>query len=124
MYKEIIEELKKSKKDFLEYKSSDKIIRFYFSDKEYEANSDIPPNCVLSCIHNKDYDLFILTLDRIKFFNKDSEERFKKLKEASEPLIKYLNDNYHPHVTAIVTNNKCEIVEGLITHVTDEFILD
>lgn len=123
MYKEIIEELEKGQ-DFLDLQSPDKIIRFYLSDKEYEANEGVSPNTVLSSTYEKEYDLMILTLDKSQISINESEEKFIKLREACEPLIKYLNDNYHPHVTAIVTLDKCEIVEGLMSHVTKDFVKD
>jgi hypothetical protein len=34
------------------------------------------------------------------------------LKSASLPLIKWLNDNHHPHVTVIVTPTSSELMEG------------
>lgn len=51
----------------------------------------------------------------------DTIESFEK---AVEPLMKYLSENHHPHVTCIVRNNSAEIVEGIKTHLTDKFILD
>jgi len=33
--------------------------------------------------------------------------------EAARPLIKWLNENYHPHVTVIVTPTSAELLEGL-----------
>jgi hypothetical protein len=36
------------------------------------------------------------------------------LRKAAEPLIKYLNENYHPHVTAIVTPTSVELLEGIM----------
>jgi hypothetical protein len=36
------------------------------------------------------------------------------LRKAAEPLLKYLNDNYHPHVTAIVTPTSVELFEGIM----------
>lgn len=41
--------------------------------------------------------------------NKVSEE----LRKASEPLLKYLEENHHPHVTVIVTQNSVELLEGI-----------
>lgn len=32
---------------------------------------------------------------------------------AADPLIKYLCENHHPHVTAIVTGTGAELMEGL-----------
>jgi len=42
------------------------------------------------------------------------EDEFKKLIEASSPLIRYLGDNYHSHVTAVVTSTSIALHEGLI----------
>lgn len=53
--------------------------------------------------------------------NKEEQE---KLEEAMKPLMKYLAENHHPHVTAIVTANKAEILEGIGVVNTDEFIVD
>ena len=38
-------------------------------------------------------------------------EELEKLKEVAIPLIKYLNENHHPHVTAIVTPTSVELLE-------------
>jgi hypothetical protein len=34
-------------------------------------------------------------------------------KKAAEPLLKYLNENYHPHVKVIITPTSIELLEGL-----------
>lgn len=45
--------------------------------------------------------------------------------KAVEPLIKYLCDNYHPHVTVIVTPTGAELLEGKeSTGEITEFIKD
>ena len=46
------------------------------------------------------------------------------LLEAAKPLIKYLNDNYHPMCTAIVTLTNVEILVGIECDNTDEFLKD
>ena len=33
----------------------------------------------------------------------ENKKKLEELEEAAKPLIKYLCENYHPHVTAIVT---------------------
>ena len=38
-----------------------------------------------------------------------------EMKKAAEPLIKYLCENHHPHVTAIVTGTSIELLEGLMS---------
>jgi len=35
------------------------------------------------------------------------------LKQAAMPLIKWLNDNCHPHVSVIVTPTSAEMLEGI-----------
>lgn len=40
-------------------------------------------------------------------------ERFEK---AAKPLMEFLAENFHPHVTVIVTSNSAELVEGLMIH--------
>ena len=34
-------------------------------------------------------------------------------REAANPMLKYLNDNHHPHVTAVITQTDIQLVEGL-----------
>lgn len=46
------------------------------------------------------------------------------LLEAAKPLIKYLNDNYNPHVKAIVDSGSVEILEGIMLNRTEEFYKD
>lgn len=46
------------------------------------------------------------------------------LLKAAKPLIKYLNDNYHPMCTAIVTLTNVEILEGIECDNTEEFLKD
>jgi hypothetical protein len=44
--------------------------------------------------------------------------------QAVKPLMKWLCENRHPHTTAIVTGNIAELVEGLESVNTNEFIVD
>lgn len=53
-----------------------------------------------------------------------SKEEIEKFEEAAKPLIKYLAENHHPHVTAIVQSDRAEILESSTTVLTDEFIVD
>ena len=41
-----------------------------------------------------------------------NENEFEKL---AMPMIKYLCENYHPHVTVIITPTNAELLEGLKT---------
>ena len=53
-----------------------------------------------------------------------TEEQRKALLEAAKPLIKWLNENCHPHTYAHVDGNTVEIVEGIAKCRTDEYLRD
>lgn len=53
-----------------------------------------------------------------------TEEQRQSLLEASKPLIKWLNDNCHPHCQATVDCDTVVLTEGLATAKTTEFIKD
>lgn len=48
----------------------------------------------------------------------------KTFEEAVKPLMKWIAENNHPHVTVIATGNRAELMEGIKNIVTDEYILD
>jgi hypothetical protein len=52
------------------------------------------------------------------------EGQLEELLEAAKPLIKWMNENCHPHCTAIVDQQKVELLEGIATNRTDEFLVD
>lgn len=43
---------------------------------------------------------------------KDKVERQPDFEQATRPLIKWLNENHHPHMTIIVHSNGAELLEG------------
>ena len=43
---------------------------------------------------------------------KTTQEKLNELKTLAEPLIKYLNENHHPHVSVIVTPTSVELLES------------
>jgi len=47
-----------------------------------------------------------------------------ELLEAAKPLLRWLNENAHPHIKAIVDHTTVELVEGVATAKTDEFLKD
>lgn len=47
-----------------------------------------------------------------------------ELREAAKPLLKWMNENSHPHIKAIVEPNGLELVEGLTSVHTEEFVKD
>lgn len=51
----------------------------------------------------------------------ENDKKLAELKEAASPLIKYLCENYHPHVTAIVTPTSIEVMELEATNRKDDY---
>jgi len=48
-----------------------------------------------------------------------------KFEELTKPILKYLCENYHPHVTVIITPTSAELLEGLKTiGYVDDFVRD
>ena len=48
-----------------------------------------------------------------------------KFEELTRPILKFLCENYHPHVTVIITPTSAELLEGLKTiGYVDDFIRD
>jgi hypothetical protein len=44
-----------------------------------------------------------------------TDQQLKTLREAAMPLMQWLNDNCHPHCTAVVDSEHIELLEGLAT---------
>lgn len=53
-----------------------------------------------------------------------TEEQIKEFEVAAEPLIKWLNDNCHPHCKVIVENDSAELVEDSCRIKNDKHIKD
>jgi len=43
-------------------------------------------------------------------FTKEQRDEFENL---ARPVIKFLNDNCHPHVSVIITPTNAELLEGI-----------
>lgn len=52
------------------------------------------------------------------------KEKIKEFHEISKPLVKFLNDNCHPHVTVITDSTSSQLFEGICNMYTEEFIKD
>ena len=48
----------------------------------------------------------------------------KDFETAARPLIKWLNENCHPHVVAIVEPGRAELTEGVCSVVVEDYIKD
>ena len=53
-----------------------------------------------------------------------TEKQRKEFKEVVKPLMKFMNDNCHPHVTTVVNNTRAELSEGITVFVTKEYLKD
>lgn len=51
-----------------------------------------------------------------------NEQQYEELKALCLPLIKWLNDNMHPHAKIIIDTTCYELVEGLTAGYTTEFV--
>lgn len=53
-----------------------------------------------------------------------NEEQRNAFAEAAKPLMQFLSDNCHPHVTVQVDSTSAELFEGVCSFRTKEFIKD
>lgn len=44
----------------------------------------------------------------------NKEELIHRFEELAQPLIDFINENYHPHATIIIDSTHAELLEGLI----------
>lgn len=53
-----------------------------------------------------------------------TEEQKKEFEEAVKPIMKWLCENFHPHIIVIIDPTTAEILEGCASVVTHEFVKD
>lgn len=53
-----------------------------------------------------------------------TEQQQKEFEAAARPLMAWMNANCHPHVTVIVVPDRAELMEGVGSFVTEEYIPD
>jgi hypothetical protein len=53
-----------------------------------------------------------------------NDEQRIAFSDAADPLIKWLNENCHPHVVAIVDQGGAQLYEGLASVKNDNYIED
>lgn len=51
-----------------------------------------------------------------------TKDEIKKLEEAAKPLMKFLSENFHPHVKVIVESTSAEFLEASCTVKCDDYI--
>ena len=52
------------------------------------------------------------------------ETDFCEFERLTKPLIKFLNDKYHPHTAIFISTTHAELSEGVMAFSSDEFIKD
>jgi len=53
-----------------------------------------------------------------------TKEQIEQLEEVVKPVMEWLSNNCHPHTTVIIDVTNAELVEGIATVVTQEFVKD
>lgn len=53
-----------------------------------------------------------------------TKEKLADFEKMTRPLIQWLNENYHPHVTIIITPTNAELLEGQMNFPTNDYIKD
>lgn len=53
-----------------------------------------------------------------------TEEQRKEFEEKARPLIKFLNDNFHPHVSVVIDCNRAQLFESIFSFTTDDYLKD
>ena len=80
-----------------------------FLEQELDKNFEIKGNSFL--------------FDKILKQAKEMENKLT-FEEAVKPLMKWLCENTHPHTTAIVDGTLAQLVEGVESVKTEEFLVD
>ena len=53
-----------------------------------------------------------------------TKEKQKEFEEKARPLMKWLSENFHPHVKTIITYSDAEILESSMFFPTDDYVQD
>ena len=53
-----------------------------------------------------------------------TKEQIIEFEQVSKPLVKFLNEHFHPHVAVIVGPTGAEITEGLAVVKIEEYLKD
>jgi predicted transcriptional regulator len=60
----------------------------------------------------------------MKEYKEMQEEKRKEFIELVTPIMKWMAENLHPHTKIIIEANSAELVEGDISYVNNEFLVD
>lgn len=87
------------------FKERPEATAFYYTDKGY-LKFDLVTDSFYDNGNNR---------IKVNFFFKDTEKNKLNFDSVVMPVIKYLCENHHPHVTVIITPTNAELLEGLKT---------
>ena len=55
---------------------------------------------------------------------KITKEQEEQLEVASKPLMKFLAENFHPHVKVIVESDRAELLEASASIKCEDYVVD
>lgn len=87
----------------------------YRGDSEDKANEGIAPADIISSSYDENSDVGILII---------SNEVVSTFEEVTEPLIKWMAENQHPHTTAQIDSISAQLWESKQSHRNEDYILD
>lgn len=64
-------------------------------------------------------EIWIMTAKEIKM----TQDMGKEFESLARPLIKFLNENLHPHAHIVITTTTAEISEGICAIETDDNVV-
>lgn len=53
-----------------------------------------------------------------------NEQQINEFEAVTRPVIEWLNNNLHPHVTVIIDPTRAELCEGAIAYTTHDYLKD
>ena len=53
-----------------------------------------------------------------------NNEQFEELKRLSDPLVKWINENMDPYGVIIIDCESANLMDGVASHVTTQYIKD
>jgi hypothetical protein len=72
-------------------------------------------NGIVSLLKDYQHEIEKQHLERVKIRVHGEELNEGKFEELARPMVKYLCENYQPHVTVIITPTSAELLESLKT---------
>jgi len=53
-----------------------------------------------------------------------TEGQTAEFEAVTRPVIQFLNDNCHPHVTVVISTTTAELSEGVAAYMTEDYLKD